>query len=547
MAMWAWSTAIRLRSSPALSSRASGENKGTYAIGQGSLSAGDNYTIAFNGADFTISPASLAVTADALSKIYGAADPTLTYGDTGLVNGDTAAVFSGGLSRAAGEYNGTYAINQGRLSAGANYTIVFNGADFTINPASLTVTADALSKTYGAADPTLTYGDTGLVNGDTDAVFTGGLSRASGENKGTYAINQGSLSAGANYTIAYTSADFTINPASLTVTADALSKIYGDADPTLTYSDTGLVNGDTDAVFTGGLSRASGENKGTYAINQGSLSAGGNYTIAFTGASFAINPASLTVTADALKIYGAADPTLTYGDTGLVNGDTDAVFTGALSRTSAGENVTTYAINQGTLSAGANYTIAFTGADFTINPASLTVTADSGISKIYGTADPTLTYSQSGLVNGDTTSVFTGGLSRASGEQKGSYAISQGTLSAGANYTIAFSGADFTINPASLTVTADSDLSKIYGASDPTLTHGDTGLVNGDTASVFTGSLSRASGENKGTYAISQGTLSAGANYTIAFTGADFTINPASLTVTAEGAEQDLRRHSIPP
>jgi hypothetical protein len=34
-------------------------------------------------------------------------------------------------------------------------------------------------------------------------------------------------------------------------------------------------------------------------------------------------------------------------------------------------------------------------------------------------------------------------------------------------------------------------------------------------------------------YAITQGTLSAGGNYDISFTGANFTINPATLTVEA--------------
>ena len=387
-------------------------NFGNYAVnGSGLTARNGNYVFAQaagNATAFTINPASLTVTADALSKIYGAIDPTLTYGVMWAWSMATPLRSSPALSRASGENKGTYVISQGSLSAGANYTIAFTGADFTINPASLTVTADALSKIYGATDPTLTYGDTGLVNGDTTAVFTGGSS-AAGENKGTYAIGQGSLSAGDNYTIAFTDADFTINPASLSVTADALSKIYGATDPTLTYSDIGLVNGDTTAVFTGGLSRAAGENKGTYTIGQGSLSAGDNYTIAFTDADFTINPASLSVTADALEQDpGAADPTLTYSDIGLVNGDTAAVFSGNLSRTS-GENKGTYAINQGSLSAGANYTIAFSGADFTINPASLTVTADA-LSKIYGAADPTLTYSDTGLVNGDTAAVFSGAL-----------------------------------------------------------------------------------------------------------------------------------------
>lgn len=44
--------------------------------------------------------------------------------------------------------------------------------------------------------------------------------------------------------------------------------------------------------------------------------------------------------------------------------------------------------------------------------------------------------------------------------------------------------------------------------------------------------MSRASGENVGSYAISQGTLSAGSNYSISFTGANLVIDPKAVTVT---------------
>ncbi len=226
----------------------------------------------------TITAATLDVTANVLSKVYGAADPVLTFTDTGLVNGDTSAVFSGSLSRTAGETvaGGPYAIGEGTLSAGSNYTIDFTGANFTITAATLDVTANALSKVYGAADPTLTFADAGLVNGDTSSVFSGTLTRAAGETVagGPYAIGEGTLSAGSNYTIDFTGANFTIDPATLDVTASALSKVYGSADPTLTFTDTGLVNGDTASVFTGSLSRAAGETVagGPYAIGQGTLS-----------------------------------------------------------------------------------------------------------------------------------------------------------------------------------------------------------------------------------------------------------------------------------
>jgi filamentous hemagglutinin family protein len=505
-----------------------------YAItGSGAVGTGlSNYTISYVNGNMTVTPYSLSVTANAESKVYGAADPALTYTYGALQNGDTAAVFTGGLTRVAGQNVGAYAINQGTLFAGANYTISYTGNNLTITPYSLTVTANAQSKVYGAADPALTYTNGALQNGDTAAVFTGGLVRVAGQNVGAYAINQGTLSAGANYTISYTGNNLTITPYSLTVTANAQSKVYGAADPALTYTHGALQNGDTAAVFTGGLTRVAGQNVGAYAINQGTLSAGANYTISYTGNNLTITPYSLTVTANAQsKVYGSADPALTYSNGALQNGDTAAVFTGGLTRV-AGQNVGAYAINEGTLSAGANYTISYTGNNLTITPYTLTVTANAQ-SKVYGSVDPALTYTNGALQNGDTAAVFSGSLTRVAGQNVGAYAINKGTLSAGANYTISYTGNNLTITPYTLTVAANAQ-SKVYGAADPALTYTHGALQNGDTAAVFTGGLSRVPGQNLGAYAINQSTLSAGANYTISYTGNTLTITPAALAITAD-------------
>ena len=62
------------------------------------------------------------------------------------------------------------------------------------------------------------------------------------------------------------------------------SKVFGEADPELTYEITSgelVANGD---AFTGGLTRDPGEDVGTYAITQGTLSLGDNYDITFEGA-----------------------------------------------------------------------------------------------------------------------------------------------------------------------------------------------------------------------------------------------------------------------
>jgi hypothetical protein len=117
--------------------------------------------------------------------------------------------------------------------------------------------------------------------------------------------------------------------------------------------------------------------------------------------------------------------------------------------------------------AGDNYNINFAGAQFTITKATLTVNVDAGQGKVYGSSDPLFTYSLTGFKNGDDASILSGTLVRATGENVGGYAINQGTLGAGDNYNINFTGAEFTIAKATLTVTVDAGQGKVYGSSDP--------------------------------------------------------------------------------
>ncbi|MFO2266396.1 MBG domain-containing protein, partial [Pseudomonas aeruginosa] len=89
------------------------------------------------------------VIADAKTKVYGDADPSLTYQVSGLKNGDTAgAVLNGGsLSRVAGENVGVYGINQGDLALNSgNYDLSYQGNNLTITKALLNVIADAKTK-----------------------------------------------------------------------------------------------------------------------------------------------------------------------------------------------------------------------------------------------------------------------------------------------------------------------------------------------------------------------------------------------------------------
>uniref|UniRef100_UPI0027E5B9F9 MBG domain-containing protein n=1 Tax=Salinimicrobium marinum TaxID=680283 RepID=UPI0027E5B9F9 len=503
-----------------------GEDVGAYAIEQGSLALSSNYDLTYNDADLIIKEAAITVSADAKSKVYGEADPALTYQITSgaLVGNDS---FTGSLSREAGEDVGTYEIQLGSLALSSNYDLTYNDADLTIKEASITVTGDAKSKTYGEADPALTYQIiSGTLIGNDE--FTGSLTREVGEDVGTYAIEQGSLALSSNYDLTYNTADLTIKEASITITADGKSKIYGEADPVLTYQITsGTLVGNDD--FTGSLMREVGEDVGTYAIQQGSLALSSNYDLTYQTGDLTIKEALITITADAkLKVYGEADPALTYQITsGTLVGNDD--FTGSLTR-EVGEDVGTYAIQQGSLALSSNYDLIYQTADFTIKEAAITVTADAK-SKVYGEADPALTYqiTSGALVGGDS---FTGSLTRETGEDVGTYEIQQGSLALSSNYDLIYNNADLTIKEAAITVSADAKL-KVYGEADPALTYQITSgaLVGNDS---FIGSLSREAGEDVGTYEIQQGSLSLSSNYDLIYNNADLTIKEAAITVSAD-------------
>ncbi len=98
---------------------------------------------------------------------------------------------------------------------------------------------------------------------------------------GTYAITKGSLSVSSNYNIVdFKPGTLTIAQRVISVTADPVTRTYGEANPTLTYTirKGSLVNGD---LPKGSLETTATQTTdvGTYAITRGSLSVSSNYLI----------------------------------------------------------------------------------------------------------------------------------------------------------------------------------------------------------------------------------------------------------------------------
>jgi hypothetical protein len=191
------------------------------------------------------------------------------------------------------------------------------------------------------------------------------------------------------------------------------------------------------------------------------------------------------------------------------------------------------------------------GVPVTVRPATLTITPAAGQSKVYGAALRALTYTASGFVNNDHPSILHGslGTTATAASSVGSYAFTLGTLSAGANYSLAIASHSpaFAVAPATLTVTAN-NASRHNGAGNPTFTYTVTGFVNGDTARVIRGSpvlgTTATLASPQGNYPITAGlgTLAA-ANYTFALANGTLTIEPAPLrSIAVSPANPEVRQ-----
>ena len=156
-----------------------------------------------------------------------------------------------------------------------------------------------------------------------------------------------------------------ITKAPLVVTATDTSKAYGAAIPTLPFTATGLVNGETAAaVFSGSLATPASATSivGTYPITQGGLTPNGNYQITtFNNGVLTVTPASLTIQVNnASRSLNTPNPAFTYTVLGLVNGDSPSVISSLPLGTTAilTSPVGTYPIRStGAPTVGSNYTI----------------------------------------------------------------------------------------------------------------------------------------------------------------------------------------------
>mgnify|MGYP000913120811 FL=1 len=312
-------------------------------------------------------------------QVFQLASSILSYDYVGLVNGDTAADISTpptvATTATLSSHVGSYPI----IASGAadsDYTISYATGSYTITPIALTIDAACRTKVYGSAVPALSAEYSGFVNGDTASSLakrpTLTTTATASSPVGDYPIAVSDASS-SDYTISYVSGTLSVTPATLTVTANSSSKVYGAQLPALSCSYSGFVNGETVANLTTlpvvTTTATAASPVGAYAIKADGATIP-NYTVVYVDGSLTVAPAPLTITAEnKSKVYGEAIPLLTANCSGFVLGETAANLTALPTLTTTATATSDIGLYPITASGAAspNYTISYVDGVLTNN------------------------------------------------------------------------------------------------------------------------------------------------------------------------------------
>ena len=385
------------------------------------------------GANVAVSASTTPVSKGTQQILFGAL-PSKTYGDASFAAGASSTK---GLAISYASSNPSVAIvvnGEIQILGAGTTTITASQAgndsyeaavsvpqDLVVSPAPLTIAAQDKSKVFAEPsnpDPALTFTVSGLVNGETTDVITPiTIGRVAGENAGTYAISTtGGTST--NYTSNRTSGTFTIAKASPTIS------ISPDVIPTKTFEDLPF---QLTATHSAGLPVTwSSSVTGVATVNTSGLvtitgtgstviSASHAGNLNYNGVSISRN---LTVSSTQPTIAFSSIPTKTYGETNFFLSATSSAGLPLFYR-SASTNVATVNFSNGLVTirgtgtsvmsasnyASTNYQAATNSQMLTVNKSLLMVTA-SNVTRAYGQTNPSLPFSVTGFVYGETTNVL---------------------------------------------------------------------------------------------------------------------------------------------
>ena len=462
----------------------------------------DNYDFDLSSSTgtLTIEKAPLRIIADDKARTYGEANPPLTLTFQGFVLSEDESVINTipSVSTSANILSnvGVYTIMP---SGGAdnNYEFTLAAGQITVTKATLNVRADDKTREYGLENPglSLTYTSADFKNGETSSVIASEptintLANTSSD-AGTYDIT---LSGGddENYVFAFQSGTLTISKATLMAQADDQTKVYGEANPSLSTTFTGFRLSDDSAVLDIPPSIM------TFADERSNV---GSYDIILTGGddnnyvfdlssstgTLTINKKDLEVSADNItREYGESNPTLTVSYRGFVNEDNENDIDEIPSITNSATALTNVGTSDITLQGGSdnNYNLINSNGTLTITKATLSILANDK-SKVYGQANPDFTFQyMAGFKNGETESVIdtqpTAETAATNLSDAGTYEI---FLNGGGdnNYQFAFTSGELTIEKAILEAQVANSTRPYGDSNDFSIIY--SGFVNADDVS----------------------------------------------------------------
>ncbi|NBV31630.1 MAG: hypothetical protein EBR93_03725, partial [Bacteroidetes bacterium] len=501
------------------------------------------------------------------------------YGDANV--GEGIAVLQGTVSLTGGD--------------AGNYTLVWTDGAGSITPAVLDVRVNSASKLVTQADPS-GYGGVSITGyagtDDGSVVDQSGLTivrtNSGTEQAGEYAgvLAASGLSA-QNYGFAYEAGDFTIVGAGgLRIALEPVTVVYGDS-PSYTVVSAAYVDSSGSAIVD--LTEQTTVEGRTVRVDDGA-SGQVEVDLLVSGAQYSgssrlqsgsydvkagvvrentpnVDGASVTVSGslvvDRRSVTGAVTAGLTKEYDGLRAMEgvavslTPAVYTGDAVTVTAGAGVyadknagsgKAYEVT-GTVLGGSdagNYVLtgAIGGSDGEVTPRSLQLVITPQAKVYDGTTDVVTTVSDDRVGGDALTAQYDAAFAGAAAGTDVPVVVSGLSLTGAdaGNYTASDSSGTADITARALTITANTGQGKERLSADPVLTFRVVPeLVADDSVS---GSLSREPGETPGSYAIGQGTLTAGSNYAESYTGALFTIvdtTPAVLTLeTPDGGNEDV-------
>ncbi|MBR6688385.1 MAG: InlB B-repeat-containing protein, partial [Clostridia bacterium] len=342
-----------------------GTHKANYTITSGATTTFDikrapnTVTItATSGWTFGSKPATESGVVQA-SALFGAVNVTY-YTDQGC----TSEIAFAEINNA-----GTYYVKVTSTGDGANYDGDTKTASFTVEKASNVITFTPgypAGWTYGdkpeteadVVQATAQFGGTITFKYYTDQGCTSEIAFGDIVNAGTYYIMATSAETD-NYGETSATSQFVVAQATLTVTADSVTVIYGDPVPTFTYTCEGFVNGDNESVLKGSLT--SNYTQGTNANRRcdiliGTLSAT-NYEITYTKSSFTVKQREISLTKTLLEYsYGEEGATAIIANAkSNVNGIYNSDNAVSISYTTDASNY----ISTATISVGNTYLIEY--------------------------------------------------------------------------------------------------------------------------------------------------------------------------------------------